>query len=69
MCRHFSDWRENNSGVLVNKAGKTVENSEAFLWLKSEVEKLSMVGVQVAYYLVAREENKEANMLAKGSVV
>lgn len=68
MCRHFSNWKENNQGVLVNKAGKAVENSEAFLRLKNEVEKLSMVGVQVAYYLVAREENKDADVLAKGSI-
>ncbi|KAF4636562.1 hypothetical protein G7Y89_g1525 [Cudoniella acicularis] len=68
MCRHFSNWKENKEGVLVNKSGKAVENSEAFLRLKSEVEKLSMVGVQVAYYLVAREENKEADTLAKGSI-
>lgn len=67
MCRHFSNWKENNQGILVNKAGKAVENSEGFLRLRKEVEKLSMVGVQVAYYLVGREENKEADMLAVGS--
>jgi len=69
MCSHFSDWKENKEGVLVNKSGKPVENSQGFLRLKSEVEKLSMVGVQVVFYLVAREENKEADMLAKGSIV
>ncbi|TVY13740.1 Ribonuclease H1 [Lachnellula arida] len=69
MCSHFSDWTENKEGVLVNKAGKAVENSKGFLRLKSEVQALSMVGVQVVYYLVSREENKEADTLAKGSIV
>ncbi|TVY40021.1 Ribonuclease H1 [Lachnellula subtilissima] len=69
MCSHFSEWKENKGGVLVNKAGKAVENSKGFLRLESEVQRLSMVGVQVVYYLVSREENKEADILAKGSIV
>lgn len=69
MCSHFPDWTENKEGVLVNKAGKAVENSKGFLRLKSEVQSLSMVGVQVVYYLVSRAENKEADTLAKGSIV
>ncbi|RDW60706.1 hypothetical protein BP6252_12089 [Coleophoma cylindrospora] len=68
MCRHFLNWKENEQGVLVNKAGKVVENSEGFLRLKNEVNKLSMVGVQVAYYLVPRTENDDADALAKGSI-
>ncbi|RDW87524.1 hypothetical protein BP5796_03218 [Coleophoma crateriformis] len=68
MCRHFLNWKENEEGVLVNKAGKVVENSKAFLRLKYEVEKLSMVGVQVAYYLMPRTDNNDADALAKGSI-
>ncbi|KAH8750628.1 ribonuclease H-like domain-containing protein [Hyaloscypha sp. PMI_1271] len=65
MCRHFANWNKNKEGVLINKVGKVVQNSAEFLKLRGEVEKLSMVGVQVAYYLVSREENKEADSLAK----
>lgn len=68
MCSHFSTWKENEDRALVTKTGKAVENSEGFLRFKSEVEKLSEVGVQVAYYLVAREENESADMLAKASL-
>ncbi|CZR61514.1 uncharacterized protein PAC_11411 [Phialocephala subalpina] len=68
MCRHCSNWKENNQGALVNKAGKATENSEGFLRLRGEVKKLSRAGVHVAYYLVVREENKDANILAKGSI-
>lgn len=68
MCIHSTNWKENENGVLVNKAGKPVENSEGFLRLKTEVENLSMVGAQVVYYLVARDENKDADLLAKGSI-
>ncbi|KAH6722018.1 ribonuclease H-like domain-containing protein [Leptodontidium sp. MPI-SDFR-AT-0119] len=69
MCKHMSNWKKNTQGVLVNKDGKLVENSQAFLRLQSEVEKLSMVGVQVAYYHVGRQENKEADGLAKASIM
>jgi hypothetical protein len=65
MCRNFANWNENKEGVLINKVGKVVENSAEFLKLRGEVEKLSVVGVQVAYYLVRREENEEADSLAK----
>jgi hypothetical protein len=65
MCRNFANWNENKEGVLINKVGKVVENSAEFLKLRGEVEKLSVVRVQVAYYLVRREENKEADSLAK----
>jgi hypothetical protein len=68
MCSDFENWKENSQGVLVNKNGKAVENSEGFLRLRTEVEKLSMVGVQVVYYLVDREENVEADALAKKGI-
>ncbi|KAH7356983.1 ribonuclease H-like domain-containing protein [Rhexocercosporidium sp. MPI-PUGE-AT-0058] len=68
MCKHIENWKKNTKGVLVKKDGKVVGNSEAFLRLQSEVEKLSMVGVQVAYYHVEREENMEADGLAKSSI-
>jgi hypothetical protein len=56
-------------GLLVTKAGEAVENSQAVMGVMREARKLSTVGVQVVYYLVAAEENKEADMLAKGSIV
>ena len=65
MCQHFSNWKENKQGLLINAAGKVVENSQGFLKIKSEVQKLSMIGVQVSYYHIEREENKEADALAK----
>lgn len=52
----------------MNKAGKVVENSKAFLRLANKVQELSMIGVQVVYYLVARDENEEADVLAKRSI-
>jgi hypothetical protein len=68
MCSHFGNWKKNSQGVLVNKKGKAVENSKGFLRPRAEVEELSMVGVQVAYYLVEREENVEADALAKEGI-
>ncbi|OWP06184.1 hypothetical protein B2J93_823 [Marssonina coronariae] len=68
MCQHIDTWALNMDGALVNRQGKLIENSQTFLRLQDEVEKLSMVGVQVAYYHVGREENKEADHLAKASI-
>ncbi|KAK0100881.1 hypothetical protein ONS95_007326 [Cadophora gregata] len=68
MCKHIQDWKENKQGVLMNKAGKAVENSQAFLRLQKEVDALSRVGIQVAYYHVGREENRDADALAKASI-
>ncbi|KAH7407411.1 ribonuclease H-like domain-containing protein [Cadophora sp. MPI-SDFR-AT-0126] len=68
MCTHFTKWKKNEQGLLVNKNGKVVENSEAFLRLQSAVEGLSMARCQVEYYHVGREENKDADSLAKGSI-
>ncbi|KAG4435370.1 hypothetical protein IFR05_009156 [Cadophora sp. M221] len=68
MCKHMDNWEKNNQGVLVNNDGKPAENSQGFLRLESEVEKLSMVGVQVAYYHVGREENQQADALAKRNI-
>jgi hypothetical protein len=68
MCKYLQDWTENEQGVLLNKKGQRFENSEGFLRLKREVEKLSVVGVQVVYYRVAREDNGPAYALAKAGV-
>lgn len=69
MCSHFENWRYNEAkGALVNKKNKVVNNSDDFLRIKREVEDLSMIGVQVVYYLVRREENFEADQLAKAAI-
>jgi hypothetical protein len=65
MCKYLQDWTENEQGVLLNKKGQRFENSEGFLRLKREVEKLSVV---VVYYRVAREDNGPADALAKAGV-
>lgn len=48
--------------------GQRFDNSEGFLKLKREVEKLSMMRVQIVYYKVAKEENVLADALAKAGV-
>lgn len=68
MCSHFRNWKEGKEEELINRVGKPVKNSEGFMKLKREVEELSMIGVQVAYYVVGREDNQEADALAKTSV-
>lgn len=68
MCKHMLNWEQNAQGFLFNKQGKPIANSQAFLRLQNAVGELSMVGVQVAYYHVGREENQEADALAKESI-
>ena len=54
--------------VLKNQKGEAIANSEVFLAIKAEAEELSRVGVQVVYYHVGREFNREADALAKAGV-
>lgn len=69
MCSHFENWNYNTTkGVLVNKRGEVIKNSEGFMRIEDEVDALSMVGVQVAYYHVRCEENAEADQLARAAV-
>ena len=51
----------------MNKNNKVVQNSDFFLRIELEVEALSGIGVQVVYYHVGREENVEADRLAKAA--
>ena len=70
MCAHFQQWTvDKTNGTIKNKRGKVVKNSEGFLRIKSEVEALSIVGVQVVYYHVCREENAAADGLARAAIV
>jgi len=69
MCKHWKDWKVVGSQkVLRNQKGEEIVNSEVFLAIKDEVEKLSRDGVQVAYYHVPREINSEADALAKAGL-
>jgi ribonuclease HI len=69
MCSNFKNWTYNAAkGSLVKKNKEVVKNSDGFLRIKHEVEALSMIGVQVVYYHVGREENLEADRLAKAAI-
>ena len=67
MCEHMPNWTEED-GVLFNKKGKKIANSESFLGIRREVSELSKVGVQVVWYHVGRAENTHADRLAKAAV-
>jgi ribonuclease HI len=70
MCSHFKNWTYNQAkGALVKKNKEVLRNSDGFLRIKREVEALSLIGVQVVYYHVGREENLEADRLAKAAIV
>jgi len=68
MCSHISKWTMGSNGLLVNKRKEIIKNSEGFLRIQSEVKQLAQVGVQVAYYLVGREENVGADRLATAAL-
>ena len=70
MCSYFKNWTYKESKQsLVNKKGEKVKNSEGFMRIKEGVEPLSMIGIQVEYYHVDREENAEADRLAKAATI
>ncbi|KAI9679727.1 MAG: hypothetical protein M1822_007333 [Bathelium mastoideum] len=68
MCTHLPRWTKNRSGDYINKQGKAMKNSAEFTRLLNEIESLAESGVQVAFYLVPREMNAEADRLAKDSL-
>ncbi|ERF71963.1 hypothetical protein EPUS_06522 [Endocarpon pusillum Z07020] len=69
MCKHWKGWKVvDGRKVLKNQKGKHIANSDVLLAIQDEVEELSRVGVQVAYYHVRREFNREADALAKAGV-
>ncbi len=68
MCKHWKGWKVVEGEVLRNQKGEDIANSKELLALKVEVEELSRVGVQVVYYHVRREFNREADALAKDGV-
>ena len=68
LCANLLKWTKNRNGIFVNKQGKTVKNSEELTRLLDERAALAEVGVQVAFHLISREVNAEADELAKGAL-
>lgn len=70
LCRHWKNLVkvDGQRRVLVNNDERKIKNSDMFLAINHEVRQLSRVGVQVMYYHIPREFNKDANALAKSSV-
>ncbi|OAA56224.1 Ribonuclease H-like protein [Niveomyces insectorum RCEF 264] len=69
LCTHMEGWTwRDTMGQYVNRAGRAIKNGELFRTLSDEVEQLSMVGVQVAWYLVPRRFNREADALAHAAL-
>ncbi|KAI0905916.1 ribonuclease H-like domain-containing protein [Ustulina deusta] len=64
MAKHIKKWSMKD-GIYRNEQGRAVHNSDGFAHLTYQVEQLSMVGVQVAWYHVPREFNKQADSLAR----
>ncbi|KAI1752352.1 hypothetical protein F4782DRAFT_530607 [Xylaria castorea] len=64
MSKHIENWSMEN-GIYRNEQDVAVHNSDGFAKLTHEVQELSMVGVQVVWYHVPREFNKEAGALAQ----
>ncbi|KAI0195293.1 hypothetical protein EV127DRAFT_420622 [Xylaria flabelliformis] len=67
MSNHIEKWSMVD-GIYRNEQGGAVKNSDGFAKLTHAVEKLSMVGVQVAWYHVPRQFNKEADGLARSAL-
>ena len=69
ICKHSTRWTTDAStGSLTNKSGTPIKNSAGFQRIFDEVEKLSQVGVQVVYYHLLRDHNRNADELAKNAV-
>lgn len=64
MCRHIENWTLAGDRYW-NTEGAEVKNGKGFVELNREVEALSKVGVQVKWYHVPREYNREADRLAR----
>lgn len=65
----MDNWKRNEAGHLVDEFGYPVELAGLFELLQDEVKKLSLVGVQVVYYLSKKENNPWTVALAKASIV
>lgn len=69
-CSHFENWEFNKQReALANSSEQRVENCKSFMKLSKDAGRLSLVGVKIGYYLVPREENADADALARGSLV
>ncbi|KAI0469096.1 ribonuclease H-like domain-containing protein [Xylaria cf. heliscus] len=64
MSKHIAKWSLVD-GIYMNRQGHVIRNGHVFAKLADEVQELSMVGVQVAWYHVPREFNQEADRLAR----
>ncbi|KAI1371287.1 hypothetical protein F4677DRAFT_450552 [Hypoxylon crocopeplum] len=64
LCKHIEKWTLTGN-VYKNERGQIVKNGEGFAQIDAEVDALSRVGVQVEWYHVPKECNKEANRLAQ----
>ncbi|TRX90786.1 hypothetical protein FHL15_008365 [Xylaria flabelliformis] len=67
MSKHIEKWSMVD-GIYRNEQGGAVKNSDGFAKLTHAVKELSMVGVQVAWYHVPRQFNKEADGLARSAL-
>ncbi|EPS45060.1 hypothetical protein H072_1003 [Dactylellina haptotyla CBS 200.50] len=64
-CNHMNKWVFDKVGqVWKNGQGKVIQNGEGFRKIREEVESLSMVGIQVAWYQIPRRFNADADRLA-----
>lgn len=69
LCKYRAEWKlAEDKMSFKNKRRQLVKNSTAFLELEREVDLLSRVGVQVAWYLVPRAFNKEADALCNAAL-
>lgn len=69
MCDHYEEWAlDEKTGVLRNKRGDAIKNSDGFRQVKAEVEALSMVEIQAVYYQIPREHNMAADSLSRKAI-
>ncbi|KAI0438148.1 hypothetical protein F4803DRAFT_565511 [Xylaria telfairii] len=67
MSKHIKKWSM-EGGIYKSEQGRPIQNSDGFAKLTNEVDGLSMVGVQVAWYHVPRGFNQEADGLARAAL-
>ena len=67
MYSHLEKWRwSNQDGAYINQnSGKLIQNSSAIRALVKEVEALADLGIEIVYYHVLREDNSDADRLAR----
>jgi ribonuclease HI len=69
LCQYRKDWTFNaQTQTYYTRNGKAVKNSALFAELVKEIDLISRVGVQVQWYFVPREFNKDADALANAAL-